>query len=109
LPSGWEIGQDWPQYRIFVVNPRRSSTPFVTNAWSISLARKDALEATGGWDLESYLYEQSGPNGQVTPWLLGRVLYSDTFGRRYHTSFCIRAYRDGEYAEDGDPPYNERT
>jgi len=59
--------------------------------------------------LENYMYEQSGDKGSVRPWLIGRIIYSDTLGQMHQTSFCVHAWKDGEYSQDREPPYNERT
>jgi hypothetical protein len=107
-PSGWESGQDWLGSRAFVISPQRSA-PFATNAWCISLASRTTLPQHQMVTLQNYLYEQSGEKGWVRPWLIGRIIYCDTLGRRHHTSFCVQAWKDGEYTEDRDPPYNERT
>jgi hypothetical protein len=106
VESGWKVGQQqWLRDRRFVISPQQSSLPIATECLTISLARRSSLAD----DLADYLYEQSGEEGWVAPWLIGRIFYSDTFGQSYSTSFCIRAYRDGDYTEYGEPPYNERT
>ena len=42
-------------------------------------------------------------------WLIGKVTYSDMFGKMHLTRFCFRGRSDGFAQEDGEPPYNERT
>jgi hypothetical protein len=95
--TGWESGRDWTG-NTFVISPHQSSEVFTTNV------RRSGRDTP----FRDYLQEQAGPNGWVRPWLIGRVIYSDTLERMHHTSFCICAGREREYTAYGQPPYDER-
>jgi hypothetical protein len=95
---GWESGQEWTA-NTFVISPHQSSEVFTTNV----------LRSGRDTSFRYYLQEQSGPGGQVRPWLIGRIIYFDTFGQDHHTSFCIGGDKEGKYVEYGEPPYDERT
>jgi hypothetical protein len=96
--TGWESGRDWTG-NTFVISPHQSSEVFTTN---VRLSGRDST-------FRDYLQEQAGPNGRVRPWLMGRIIYSDTLERMHHTSFCICAGRGREYTAYGQTPYDERT
>lgn len=97
---------------VFIIKPKQPSKLYGTAVPTSPLTKS---EYSGMLDQhEAYLYEVTSPNatfnkGWVSPWLVGRVVYEDTFGNSYYTSFCVRAYHDGSASAQGSPPYNERT
>jgi hypothetical protein len=109
-PFGWEAGQELPQDRAFVLSPQSSSRVFATVVRSIPLGPAGVYEGLPRDKFQSYLYKETdGGQGWVAPWLIGQLIYFDTFGQGYLTSFCFRAWRNGSFSEQEGPPFNERT
>ena len=95
----------------FVISAREQSDLFGTFAPVDKLVGpKDG--SSQPWH-ETYLYDVTAGNssngGWVLPWLVGQVVYDDTFGRSHHTNFCVRANSDGSVEHEEGGTYDERT